>query len=444
MELRLLVWLGAEPGALGLGLTLALTYLAHSLLWAAAVLVLARKRAVSSALRHLCWKVALFAPILTTLVAARVSEVSRSALAQRELNVPALLAPASPPTVAASSMHGASIAPTSAVLGGHGRVLVGAALGAAAFGLLRFVASALVLRGRLRGRRCSSDARLRRRFESLQRRMGLGEIRLTESSGVVSPLVIGLHEVCIPPALLNELADSEVDSVLAHELAHIERRDGVWFPLVGAVQSMLWLQPLNHWISSRIRETAELACDDRAVEVTGNPLGLARVLVRFATNASLRRGFSLVPTMARSKSALMPRLKRLTTDRTACVEGASNRNQRSWIFVTVAVLASAFAFLRVHVAEAVPHARTAPVTVVASTPKATHAEPSPSAAEYGERLAELARREHEVTRELEAAQQAPGAQREGSPEFVRVLELGQEQQHLREMQAWLEERFVAE
>lgn len=463
MELRLLAWLGAEPRAMSLGLTLALTYCVHAVVWAAAALIGNRMRAVSAAVRHLCWKIALFAPVLTALVAAGSSDGSQHVLARRELNLAAWVAPAltrAATTARASTertsgvgsvtTRGAQRADTgderSAGDGRRrlGRVLVGVGLGALVLGGLRFVASALVLRTRLRSRSRLSDTRLLCRFEALQARMGLRGVRLTESPELASPLVIGRSEVCVPSAILGELTDSEVDTVLAHELAHVERGDGLWFPLVGAVQSVLWLQPTNRWVSARIRETAELACDDRAVDVTGDALGLARALVRVAASASLGRDVSLAPTMARSTSTLMPRLRRLTGDRAARAGEASNRSERPWMIVAVAALAGVVGTLRVHVAEANARTHTAQVTAPARSAAAPNRMQAPNAAEYSERLAELARREHDVTRELEAAERAAGAARDGSPESVRVLELQQEQRHLREMQRWLEERFALE
>ena len=72
MELRLLVCLGAWPGVV-FGLALALTYLVHSLLWAAAAGLLAQRATLSSATRHLFWKMALFGPLVTALVASAAS-----------------------------------------------------------------------------------------------------------------------------------------------------------------------------------------------------------------------------------------------------------------------------------------------------------------------------------------------------------------------------------
>ena len=71
MRLRLLIWLAAEPGTLAPWLALAVSYLVHSLVWtgAAALLVRFRAKALSPAKRHLYWKVALFGPLFSAILA---------------------------------------------------------------------------------------------------------------------------------------------------------------------------------------------------------------------------------------------------------------------------------------------------------------------------------------------------------------------------------------
>ena len=151
-------------------------------------------------------------------------------------------------------------------------------------------------------------------MERLRLRTHLGRVRLTQSPRVTSPLVLGATEICVPVGLLS-LGDAELDSVLAHELSHLERRDGIWFPLVGVVAAALWLQPLCAWAAARFRESAEQACDERAVELTRDAVGLARVLLQLASAGSARVGTTLAPSMVNSKRALLSRIRRLTCDR---------------------------------------------------------------------------------------------------------------------------------
>jgi hypothetical protein len=254
---------------------------------------------------------------------------------------------------------------------------------------------------------------------------------------VGSPLVIGLAEVCLPRLSLAKLSNAELDGVLAHELAHIERGDGLWFPLVGAVQSVLWLHPLNHWVSSCFRDSAELACDDRAVEVTGNPLGLARALVHVAAGAAFSR-LSMMPTMAHSRSALLPRVRRLTRSSPE-VGPRPGRHDKVWAIAIIAAFGAVLGTLSIRVAQARTNLGTRPAQRASAR---TSASPS-DVDEQAQQMADLAQREQDVSKQLAAAEQLPGAAHVGTPEAVRVLELSQELRHVRATQAWLEGRFTA-
>lgn len=435
MALRLLLWLGTESARSAVWLAWLLTYLAHSVLAAFVVAALARVRALSSATRDLCWKGALFGPLVTAFLAVSLGGGQwhvRTASYVRDLTrAPGPVVPARQALPAVSSGLQA--------LHVHASLVLGIALGCALLGLLRFVGSALFLRYRLRSRAHVVDRELLERLERLRRRMGVSSVRLTECAQVCSPLVLGSSEICMPRRLSAGLSGLELDSVLAHELAHLERSDGIWFLVIGALQSLLWLNPLNHWLASYCRESAELACDDRAVEVTRDPLGLARALVQVATSASFRHRLVTTPTMARSKSAILPRVSRLTCG-SAVATARSNERGRLGAIATLTVLAAALGSVSVQVARANPQsARSARARVVSHT-----VAPAPDVTEQSARMAGLATRERSVVAQLTAVQTRAACQTEGSADSVRALELEQELRHLRENQAWLEAQFVTE
>jgi|GEM_PF-3478940 len=264
---------------------LGLTYLLHSLVWTALAALLARR---SASVRNLGWKLALFAPIVSTLLATALAPALRSVALP---HLP-MVGDGHPATARASSV------PLIALL-------------AIAIGALRFWYAARVLRRRLRSRAPVHDARLLRRLQRLRMRMGLPPIALSQSAQLASPLVVRAKELCVP-ASLSSLSDEEIDAVFAHELAHLERGDWFWFPSASLVQSIFWMQPLHAWVGARFRRSAELACDDRAVEVTGDALALARALTQVADRAIGMRVGIRVPAMASSTHLLVERVKRLT------------------------------------------------------------------------------------------------------------------------------------
>jgi hypothetical protein len=179
---RLLIGLRTEPGTVAFLLAFALTYLVRSLLWAGAGAVLVRVRAPTWSTRHSYWKMALFGPLLSALLASVVTcgfgHAADSKAYLREVSVPALAAETTvlrrdQAIVARASGEQAQLdsARQRAVFAA---VLLGQ--GAAGLGLLRFVGSALLLISRLRSRTRIADARLLRRSERMRARFGSRQI----------------------------------------------------------------------------------------------------------------------------------------------------------------------------------------------------------------------------------------------------------------------------
>ncbi len=83
--------------------------------------------------------------------------------------------------------------------------------------------------------------------------------------GVWSPILT------LPPGLEKKLTPAELESVLLHELIHLQRRDPFWLAVHVAAVSALWFNPLAWLLSRWIRLETEKACDERVLEITGRP-----------------------------------------------------------------------------------------------------------------------------------------------------------------------------
>ena len=104
-------------------------------------------------------------------------------------------------------------------------------------------------------------------------------IRLTTACGLTSPVALGADEIVLPAAALTELEPEQQRSMLAHELAHLVRRDPAWLALACLMERGLFLQPLNRLARTRLQDAAEFLCDDWAVRRTGSGVPLATCLV---------------------------------------------------------------------------------------------------------------------------------------------------------------------
>src|SRR5947209_5742998 len=103
-------------------------------------------------------------------------------------------------------------------------------------------------------------------------------VRLLATDRVDSPSVIGWLRPAIlaPVGVLCGLAPEQVEALLAHELAHVQRHDYLVNILQGIAESLLFYHPAVWWISSQVRAEREHCCDDLAVAAGGDLLVDAR------------------------------------------------------------------------------------------------------------------------------------------------------------------------
>jgi len=94
------------------------------------------------------------------------------------------------------------------------------------------------------------------------------------------PMVLGWLRpvILLPTGTAASLAPRQLRAVLAHELAHVRRRDYLANLIQIAAETMLFHHAAAHWISRRIRTEREYCCDDVAVSVGSDPADYARAL----------------------------------------------------------------------------------------------------------------------------------------------------------------------
>ena len=146
---------------------------------------------------------------------------------------------------------------------------------------------------------------------ALQSKFNTG-IELLESALVRSPLTIGHLKpvILFPIGLINRLSESEVEAILAHELAHILRRDYIFNILQSVVEVVFYFHPAVWWLSNQVRQERESACDDQAIALLGDKLNYAKALVTIQEMAFL----PMSPALAfagTKRSQLLVRVHRL-------------------------------------------------------------------------------------------------------------------------------------
>ncbi|MGQ0702674.1 MAG: HEAT repeat domain-containing protein [Gemmatimonadales bacterium] len=170
-----------------------------------------------------------------------------------------------------------------------------------------------VLARRISGRRLVMTHPLADLLQELTALAGIQRpIRLTTSAALASPIALGASEIAVPEAALTELDRDQQRGMLAHELAHLTRRDPAWLTAASLAERVAFFQPLNRLGRRRIQESAEYLCDEWAVRRTGSEGGvsLATCLAKVAEWLDARPAVP-VAGMAEERSHLVARVRRL-------------------------------------------------------------------------------------------------------------------------------------
>lgn len=177
--------------------------------------------------------------------------------------------------------------------------------------LTRMARSLLQLRHAMRNAMALQDADLTGDVAALAQRANIDEPRLFSLIGIASPIAVTGARIVLPRWAIDALDRRQLHAMLAHELAHIARRDPQWKLLVALWRTAFWFLPLAALAQRRLDALAELACDAFAARQTGNARSVAECLAACAEHHLRGRAYALAPAMAVRESSLMHRIERL-------------------------------------------------------------------------------------------------------------------------------------
>src|ERR1035441_8349332 len=106
-----------------------------------------------------------------------------------------------------------------------------------------------------------------------------GANRVYESERVRVPVTVGwLRPGVLLPLEWRKWDREKLDAVLAHEGAHVRRRDGLVAALAGVNRCVLWFHPLAWILERKLAQLAEQACDESTVAALGDHRRYAQLL----------------------------------------------------------------------------------------------------------------------------------------------------------------------
>lgn len=315
LEFQVHDWAGAALTALaGMSLRAALVALL-----AAVILVTLRLR--GPALRHAAWTAVLAAMFLLPVLPLAVRPVyldwmkGRSTAAPQvpnpisrervDVNKPAASGPAGPVGPVAPGVDWSLLAVSAWLL------VALASMARTGYGLWaarRLAGEAVTL----------SDDRLRRLQEEIATTLGMGAplARVLETDAVLVPVAFGLGNGCVLlPAGWREWDDEQLRAALAHEMAHLRRKDWTVRLCSLAARSLFWFHPLSWWLERRLSALAEMCCDEEGARATGDPDRYAEIVLEFARAAAPRRGHLVLAGMAMARSGERKSLMHQRLDR---------------------------------------------------------------------------------------------------------------------------------
>ena len=213
--------------------------------------------------------------------------------------------------------------------------------------VVRIVAAFIVVR-RTRAQSQPFPAAIAASLSYWQRLRGAGRpARLVLSDRVRAAAVLGggAPVIGVARTLVDRLDVHELDRIIVHEWAHVQRRDDL--ATVGRliVRAVAGWHPAAWWLDRRLALEQELACDEMVVAVSGGAKSYASCLVKLASDR-LSQPDVLLAAGAVSSAGIARRVMRLVTRRDFA-SSAWSRRAAGAVIAILFVLAAGIAPVRI-------------------------------------------------------------------------------------------------
>ncbi|WP_109488100.1 M56 family metallopeptidase [Occallatibacter savannae] len=116
-----------------------------------------------------------------------------------------------------------------------------------------------------------------------ERRAGVqSRIKLLLSSPGMEPGIFGIFRPVLlwPAGLSRRLDRAQIEAIMAHEIEHVRRRDNLTFAIHSFVEAIFWFHPFVRWMTARLSEERERACDERVLEQSSQPEAYAQGILK--------------------------------------------------------------------------------------------------------------------------------------------------------------------
>lgn len=137
------------------------------------------------------------------------------------------------------------------------------------------------------------------------------KIKVLLSHMAKAPMMLGHLKpvILIPASMISKLPEDQLEAIIAHEIAHVYRKDYLINVLQSLFEIIFFFHPAIWWINNVIRNEREKCCDDLAIGLCGNSLTYAKALAS-VEEAKLQHS-SMALAINGGRSSLLQRIERI-------------------------------------------------------------------------------------------------------------------------------------
>jgi bla regulator protein blaR1 len=94
------------------------------------------------------------------------------------------------------------------------------------------------------------------------------KVEIVSTTEAIEPGIFGIARPVLlwPAAMRGQVSEAHIETIVAHELCHVRRRDNLSAMLHMLVEALFWFHPFVWWIGGRLVEDRERACDEAVVD----------------------------------------------------------------------------------------------------------------------------------------------------------------------------------
>jgi bla regulator protein blaR1 len=158
-----------------------------------------------------------------------------------------------------------------------------------------------------------NDFELEKTLYRLIGKLGISQdVSFKISKGATSPLTFGILKpvILLPAGLIFQLTSSQLEAILAHELAHVKRNDYLSNLLLSSLEVFFFFHPCYWWMSDTLHELRENAADDLVVKAGIEPKSLATGLAE-VLNFAKQNPPELALAAGKKRNPTLQRIKRI-------------------------------------------------------------------------------------------------------------------------------------